>query len=199
MKARISWVITGLCLALLSLAWFSPTQVDEDLRFPSQGINPPGAPSDATRSSTTGLLEFSGSADNVIAGSFQMPHAWAAGTSIVPHLHLILANSAAGAVSRWRFDYAIVNINGVLAADYGAAMYTTGTAVSCTAADPATPRKHIILSLGTISMSGITESAIVLWKITRLAASDGADNDTGAIVLTDFDVHYKVEKLGKNI
>ena len=46
----------------------------EDLRFPSQGINPPGAASDPIRSQTTGLLEFSGSADNVICGVAQMPH-----------------------------------------------------------------------------------------------------------------------------
>ena len=60
----------------------------DDLRFPANAINPPGAAADPIRNTSTGMLEFSGSADNVIAGIAQMPHAWRAGTSIRPHLHL---------------------------------------------------------------------------------------------------------------
>ena len=71
-RPREKWILALLDTYLY--AW-------EDLKFPSQGINPPGAASDPTRSTATGLLRFSGVNDNVIAGLAQMPHAWAPGTA----------------------------------------------------------------------------------------------------------------------
>ena len=53
----------------------------EDLRFPASGINPLGAASDPSRSNVTGMLEFSGTADNLIAGAAQMPHGWLEGSA----------------------------------------------------------------------------------------------------------------------
>jgi hypothetical protein len=35
-----------------------------------------------------------------------------------------------------------------------------------------------------------------MWRITRLASSDAADDDTNAIVLAEFDFHYQIEKAG---
>lgn len=191
MKRLVSILLVGLAGLLLGSAW--PNQVDEDLRFPANAINPIGSGSDPSRDANTGLLVFAAGADKLIAGVFQLPHGWAAGSAITPHIH-VLCTTASTNVSKWRLDYKAVNINGVLAADYGAGMYTTGEVQTFT--NPNSVRKHVVFSFPAITMTGLTESAIVVWKMTRLAADN---TDLGDIVLLEFDVHYKVEKLGKNI
>lgn len=165
----------------------------EDLLFPSSGINLPGAPADPTRSQTTGLLEFSGSADNVVAGAFQMPHGWLEGSSVEPHLHLIMPTTSTN-TSRWKLEINKANIGGLFDNAYGS--YTTVDTISVT--NPNSARKHVYASFGAIDMTGNTFSSIVMWRLSRLANSDGSDNDTSAIVLVDFDVHYWHYRLGHN-
>lgn len=190
MKRYLKFLIP--VLALFCAGWWGALPVEEDLRFPSSGINPPGAASDPTRSTTTGMLEFAPAADRIIAGNFQMPHAWKAGSSISPHLHLMFPTANTN-VSKWRLDYTIANINGNFSAgNYGT--YTSATVVTVT--NPNNAQKHGIFSLGAITMTGFTESAVVMWKVTRL---DADNTDASTIVLLDFDVHYQVEKFGKNI
>jgi len=58
--------------------------VYDDLRFPAQGINPPGAASDPDLESTTGLLLFGTVGTETIADVAQMPHTWKEGTNIIP-------------------------------------------------------------------------------------------------------------------
>ena len=80
----------------------------DDLQFPAASINPIGAVSDPTVDTTeTGLpgtLLFAGNADNMIAGVALMPHSWALGTSIHPHIHWMLP-VASSAVVDWAFYY----------------------------------------------------------------------------------------------
>ena len=84
------------------------TPVWDDLRFPAQGINPAGAidaPTvDTTLTAFPGTLLFAGNAENVIAGIAQMPHAWAKGTPIRPHIHWAKTTGSASAIS-WVFYY----------------------------------------------------------------------------------------------
>lgn len=190
---RLTIAALVLVLGLLLAGNYITPQVDEDLRFPSSGINPPGAASDPTRSQTTGLLEFATGADRIIAGNFQMPHSWAPGTAITPHIHYLCRTANNGNVSKWRLDYSIANISGVFSAgDYGT--YTPGSVIDVP--NPNNTQTHAIISLGTITMTGYTESSVVIWKLTRL---DAGNADASTIVLLDFDVHFKVEKFGKNI
>lgn len=163
----------------------------DDLRFPAQGINPPGAASDPTVSITTGLLEFSGSANNIICGVAQMPHSWARGTSVHPHLHLRFPTSQA-ANSRWKLEYDISDAQTPFVNNYGT--YSDGGTI--TIENPQNVNREILSSFNPILMTNLKESAIVTWKISRLAASDGADTDTSAIVLLEFDIHYQNDKIG---
>jgi hypothetical protein len=162
-----------------------------DLRFPASGLNPPGAASDPTRSTTTGLLEFSGTADNIIAGVAQMPHEWMRESTVSPHIHLRFPTSAA-ANTRWQFEYDIANVNGNFTNLSGA--YTTLPVI--TIANPQNVYKHVIDEWDDIPMIGYTESCAILWKITRLAASDGLDTDTNDCELLEFDIHYQSNKTG---
>lgn len=189
---RASIAFLFVVLGFLLAGNYLTPQVEEDLRFPSSGINPPGAASDPTRSATTGLLGFTAGADRVIAGNFQMPHSWKPGTRIVPHIH-VLCTTASTNVSKWLLEYSISNINGDLSAgDYGT--YTAATVATLT--NPNNVRRHVLQSLGEITMTGYTESSVVMWRLTR---QNTGNTDAGTVVLLDFDVHYYVEKFGKNI
>ena len=163
----------------------------DDLRFPSQGINPPGAAADPTRSATTGLLGFSGSVDNIICGVAQMPHSWKRGSSVRPHLHLRFPTSQSGN-SRWKFEYDIADVQTPFINNYGT--YSDGGTI--TIANPQNISQEVLSSFNSISMTNLKESAVIIWRISRLANSDSLDTDTSTIVLLEFDIHFETEKIG---
>lgn len=163
----------------------------DDIKFPTQGINPPGAAADPTRSTTTGLLEFSGSIDNVICGLAQMPHSWKRGSAVKPHLHLRFPTSVA-ANSRWKLEYDKADNSTNFANTYGT--YTDGGTI--TVANPQNVMDEVLAGFSPILMDGLKESAVIAWRISRLASSDGLDTDTSTIVLLEFDIHFETEKIG---
>lgn len=162
-----------------------------DLLTPASGINLPGAVADAKRDSTTGMIKFEGNADEVIAGSAQMPHSWA-GTPIRPHIHLRFPTAAADKATRWLFEYDRAAINGDFTNDYG----TYTTLATITVANPNNAKKSVIASFGELDMTGYGMSTCIAWRITRLASSDELDTDTGDVILTDFDIHYQLDSSG---
>lgn len=164
----------------------------EDLRFPAQGVNPVGSPAPPTLTAN-GLLSFSGSTDNVVAGVIQMPHSWVPETKIIPHIHLVVPASNAGKNSRWKFEYNRADLSGHFENAIGT--YTTlGTAV--TVPNPADTTLHLLVGFGDLTMVGYTASSMLNWKLSRLANSDVLDDDTGDWYLLEFDVHYLVGRSG---
>ena len=163
----------------------------EDLRFPAQSINPSGAAGAATVDADTATLVFAGNTDQTCAGVAQMPHRWARGTPIRPHIHLRFPTSA-NANTRWKFEYDVASVNGVFTNNLGT--FTALTPV--TVANPQNIKTHAIAGLGEIDMTGYSESCIILWRITRLASSDDADNDANTCHLLEFDLHYQADKGG---
>lgn len=163
----------------------------EDMRFPSQGINPPGAAADPARDPTTGLLVFSPLMDNVIAGVAQLPHAWLPGSNVHPHIHLRNPTVAAGQNSRWQFAYDIANPNG----DFSNALGTYTALPTVTVPNPANTARHQLAGLGDLPMVGFRESTVILWQVTRLAGTDALDTD-GGITLLEFDIHFQAHKQG---
>lgn len=163
----------------------------DDLRFPSQGINPPGAASDPTISITTGLLEFSGTLDNIICGVAQMPHSWERGTSVYPHLHLRFPTSSVSN-SRWKLEYDIADNSTNFINDYG--VYTDGGTI--TIPNPQNTKDEVLVGFNSINMSNLKESAVIVWKISRLALSDVLDTDNSSIALLEFDIHFQNDKMG---
>lgn len=163
----------------------------DDLRFPAQGVNLPGAAADPARDPTTGLLVFSPLVDNVIAGVAQLPHAWLPGSDVRPHIHVRNPTAVAGQISRWVFAYDIANATENFSNAVGT--YTALPVVSVV--NPGNTATHQLASLGTLPMVGFRESAIILWQLSRLAGTDVLDND-GGITLLEFDIHYQVQKQG---
>jgi len=164
----------------------------DDLRFPSQGINPPGAVTDPDLESTTGLWLFAAAGTETLAGIAQMPHAWKQGTDISPHVHWQKTTSASGNVY-WQLDYEIVNNGDTATMAYGTTLSTT-SAVAGTP-DTDTANKVLISSFGTIDMSAYDISCLVVWKLSRIGG-DAADTYGADARLLEFDIHYQSDSLG---
>jgi hypothetical protein len=162
----------------------------DDMLTVGTGINPPGAPSDPPRSTTTGLLEFSGTQDNVIVGEWQMSHQWKPGI-VKPHIHLRFPTSTA-TNTRWKFEYDVASVNGDFVNNSG----TLTTLATITIANPENVKKHAVQGFGDIDLSTYKESTVILWRITRLASSDAADTYTGVVELLSLDLHYQKNKAG---
>jgi len=177
----------------LSLSrWMTDTVYSANVSLPSSGINPPGGASDPARSTTTGLLEFSGTQDNIIVGAIQMPRGWSTRHArIHPHIHLRFPTSAA-ANTRWKFEYDFGNDVTSFTNVYGT--YTTlGT---ITVANPQDVYKAVHADFGTFDISGASDEPVIVYKISRLANSDAADTDTNVCVLLDIDLHYYRNSIG---
>lgn len=163
----------------------------DDLRFPAQAINPSGGGTfDADVDDTTGLLLFDDGREEYAAITAQMPHAWAAGSPIDPHVHWL--QDAAGGVA-WRLDYAIVDIGDTLASfpptyaslgpvSAGVVPYTSGVV-------------HQLTPLGTLDMSGYGESTMLLLRLARVDDNPG-DTKSGDAIVMEFDIHYRKDKFG---
>lgn len=163
----------------------------DDLSFPSQILRTGGASTEPSVDSD-GTLIFAGTVNNQsIAVVAQLPHAWVDGTAIRPHVHLQFKTSAS-ANTRWKLEYNTGSVNG----NFMHALGTYTTLATVTVANPANVLKHVVASFGDLTMTGYKESAIIVWKISRLANTDALDTDTNACVLTEFDLHYQVGKSG---
>ena len=175
------------------IEWYSQMFQGErwdDLRFPAQGINPPGAVSDPVLEATSGLWLFDAAGTEILMGVAQLPHAWREGTAISPHVHWQKTTSASGTVL-WRLEYEIVDNGSVAAMDYG----TTLDAVTPVAGTPDTDTANnvMISSFGQIDMTGRRVSCLMFWKLSRVGGSDTYGADARLI---EFDIHYQADSLG---
>ena len=163
----------------------------DDLRFPSQGINPPGAASDPSTETATGLKLFSGSQTNILAGVAQMPHGWAEGSVVVPHVHWQKTTSAAGNVL-WRFEYDnVVNPNEISLLTYANIMDAAATVAGTP--DDNTAQRNLISSFGNLDMTDKLISSCILWKLSRIGGSDSYGANAR---LVEFDIHYQIDLPG---
>jgi hypothetical protein len=161
----------------------------EDLRFPSQGINPAGSAAPPTVDDTTfpGTLLFASGADNLIGGVAQLPHGWQRGTAIRPHVHWCKTTSAAGTVA-WRLRYTWADIGGTFGAYSAWDTATSGVPNSDTA------NKHALANFTELTpATGVGESSMIIWELMR----DVSEDDYGANArLLELDFHYQTNKSG---
>lgn len=179
--------VDQLAAAVFGLEW-------DDLTTEAYGINLPGASADPGRDTATGMLNFSGTVDNVIAGSWQMSHQWAGSTLapiVRPHLHLMFPNSVS-ADTRWKFEANIGSPNADFDHTYGS--YTTIATI--TVANPENVKRHVLAGFGDLGLTGRAASTVIMWRISRLANSDGADTQTTTCSLVSLDLHYQKSRAG---
>ena len=174
-----------------SYGFVHDTGLWEDLRFPAQGINPPGPDNAPARNATDGLLEFSASANNIISIVAQMPHGWKSGTNIHPHLHILTSSDpGANLKTRWRLGYKIMDVNDpepsftYANTDANVSAYSGGAAV------------HQLIELTELDMTGKQDSCCLHLLIQRSAGDSTNDTYAGVVRLLEFDIHYLVGTMG---
>jgi hypothetical protein len=158
----------------------------EDLRFPATAINLSGAPAAPGVDNTTfyGSLEFAGNAINDCAFQVQMPHGWANGTAIYPHLHLV-NGSTSTATSTWEIWYRKAEVGG----DFG----STWTGATATFQLTGSTTVHTLKAFPAITMTGLTDSCMLSIFIRR---HGNADPHNDIIRLLEFDIHYQSSTRG---
>ena len=117
----------------------------------------------------------------------QLPHTYATGSDLRPHIHWTPTTSSTNSVV-WAFEYTVTSIH----SNFPATVTMTATA-SCDVA-----MKHYITSFGTITGTGLRPSAVLVGRISRLGTDD-ADTFTGDAVPLSLDIHFQQDKvLGSN-
>jgi hypothetical protein len=140
-------------------------------------------------------LLFAGNADNVIADVAQMPHSWKLGSAIKPHVHWLKKTASANVVV-WEFYYRIIGNVGSLAGSWSSAVTRLSNDTTFTIGDQSAANTHLLTTFGSIDMTGLTDSCLVAWRLYRRALSNDSDNDTNAVSMISFDIHYQSDGRG---
>lgn len=147
-----------------------------------------------TSNSTQGVIarSFSPDINQELYFDVQLPHAWAQGTEIRPHVHWSPSeNGSAGQDVSWALEYTWSNIGSVFGDTqivYGDENYLAETLVK---------DKHYITNLEPIVAPDRTFSSMLKCRLFRDATSShGTDNYTGYANLHEFDIHVQVNAPG---
>lgn len=123
----------------------------------------------------------------------QMPHGWAQGSDIHPHIHWApKANGAAGAVVNWGLEYTWVNIGST-------AGNTTiiSNNVHTPADDPLVANRHYLTEFAAIDGTGKTLSSMLACRVFRDATGAlGTDDYNADAGILEIDFHYQIESIG---
>ena len=158
----------------------------DDLRFPAQGINPPGQVSDPDLDITDGTWLFDNNSTEILMGIAQMAHNWREGSAIYPHIHWSPTNTDTGDV-RWQLDYQIASFGGTFPGSW--------TTLNIDDPGDGTDDKYQVATFSAISMTGHTLSCMIKWKVSRIGGSDTYNADAKFL---EFDIHYEIDSFGSN-
>jgi hypothetical protein len=159
------------------------TNIYEDIVFSVTTLNPPGAATPATISSSSGQssnqLALVFDANDMMMIPFQMPHSWTAGTDVYPHLH-IEPQTTAAITSVWKVSYAVADIGSAFPVD------TVVTQTVVVAVSNQWVHRLINVPTNGISMAGKAGPSTIGRLHYQLLST------TADIHLVSYDVHYRV-------
>lgn len=126
----------------------------------------------------------------------QLPHSYAHGTDLSPHVHWVpyASSDAVPADQRvvWRMEYSIAEINDA----FGAAVSLTGSTIAPDDTTEPVINEHYLTPLGTIDGSSIDSvSAMLICKLCRLGG-DAADTFEHDAAFLELDFHYQIDGFG---
>lgn len=166
----------------------------EDLRFPAQGINPPGNAGDPDISTTTGLFLFDAAATEMFTVLVQLPHGWQEDSPVVPHIHWRKTTSAAGDVA-WKCEYIKMPIGEAAGSTFTSLGIVTDPVDGTP--DNDTAREHLITSWGDLEMIGLQISDCILFKVSRIGG-DASDTYGADAEMLEFDLHVQLNSIGSD-
>jgi hypothetical protein len=175
-----------------------PPQWD-DLRVPASATGVGAANTPAFQKNmdngagSVGLFQrtFAAAARNDVFAEFQIPHQRKVDSDMYLHFHWVPTTNHNGNIL-WECELAVANLNSAFA--------VTGTSVFQVTTINAGLKlnQNVHTDLTQISGQGITLSAFILCRISRMGA-DGADTYTGEAILLGVDLHYLIDTLGSQL
>lgn len=146
------------------------------------------APSFSVYAGNLKAYEFTGGTSNKeMHIGYQIYHSYEEGTSVVPHLHVYVANNGVGGTVIFDMEYEWANVD-----DTGTVTTTTVQATLTLPAD-STVRKNQIISFGDITGTGKKISSVFMTKITR---RQDLDTFSGSVWLKSADIHIRKSTIG---
>lgn len=148
-----------------------------------------GASAPAFAAVTGGIYGIEFGIDEAVHGTLQLSHNYARGTALKPHWHFCFAEApTSGQTVVWGVEYTIASVNST----YAATSTILASTYTITSSDAATyPIHRIIGSTDEIGGSGLTESAIMLFRCYRSTGTSAIEP-----FLIGFDLHYQQGEFG---
>ena len=163
----------------------------DDLRVPMQNtrINPTKS-EPAFEEWIDGIFAYhfdaANDADQSLHFSAQVPHGYAEGTALHPHLHWAPKTTDTGNVV-WEFEWLLASV--------GDTFPTSASTSTKTQAAGGTANNHQLVEFDPIDGGNIRISAMIHCRLTRLG-DDGGDTFTGDAIPLEFDFHYQSDSSG---
>lgn len=147
----------------------------------------------ALRDTPFKLASFRNNQDDELHMVYQLSHAWARGTQVRPHLHVMpLANSAGGTETADFEGYCVFTHHG---SEVPALVGWTPLSASLTVT-ATSQYKPSIVAFGLITPpDDVIESDMLLVYVKRVGTADSFGGDVAAMSV---DVHFQMEKLGSD-
>lgn len=155
----------------------------DDLRFPAQAINPPGAVSDPIRDTDDGTLLFGSTGTEIVMGLALMPHGWIHGSAIHPHVHWA-ATSPIGGNVKWKLDYKVFGKDELIPSEWSSeeiVIDNPGLGI------------HTVSLFPSVDMTGFELATIMQWRLSRVG---GEDTHNANAKMLEFDLHYQKDSFG---
>ena len=186
-----------------TLKFNGTAKVWDDLRGPVNAVRvgPAGAPDfsqfkdDGGGSTGVFAFWFDSGTEQQVYFSAQLPHTYAEGTNIEPHVHWVSADTAGGSGTDvcWGLEYTWANINGT----FGNTAIIYADEQSNGSGETITVDKHYYTDFAAISGTGKTISSMLVCRLFRDATGTGGtddyDDDAG---LLEFDFHFEIDTVG---
>jgi len=161
----------------------------DDMRSPATAITGGGA-SPPVFDTTYGGWEFANSVTRTLYIIQQIPHGWAEGTPLHPHVHWSKTSSASGDVM-WELQYEWWRVRKTVS---NTVTMTVSTAVSGTP-DEDTDSQHLISAFDDITVGDVQISDILTMRLSRLGGN-AADTYAGTARFLEFDIHHRLDSTG---
>lgn len=167
----------------------------DDLRVPMgdfvlRGVNDPGFEQlldDGGGSVGVFAYKFAGStSDEELFFTVQLPHSYQEGSTLKPHIHWTVEDTASSQTVVWGLEYAWAQLSATFAA-------TTQTLRAT--ATPAAILFHNVTAFGDISASLATMSSQFICRLFR-EQSNGGDTFAQDAAVVEFDIHFQQDSLG---
>lgn len=133
--------------------------------------------------------QFPSNADKELFGSWQVPHNYAEGTELRPHLHWATNTTTATGNVVWKLEWTV-------AGTLGSTWATTTTSTIDYTFTENQQYKHLISPFSpVVPGDGLKVSNVGMWRLYRDVSEDSYTDGVFAISL---DLHYQVDALGSD-